>query len=181
MQVMIPLYVVDGIPLSAGYEDINPNDIQSLEVLKDATATAIYGARGANGVVLVSTKRGSSTKGKTTVTLDTYAGRSDALDKIELFSGPEFAEFVRESYRATNLYNDASGKPVPTGVADAAADAKVAVLGGDPQVAAGILANRNNNYQDLLLKTGLMQNHTIGVQGGSDKTTFYISAGFLPR
>lgn len=51
-----PLYVVDGIPLSAGYDDINPNDIQSLEVLKDATATAIYGARGANGVVLVSTK-----------------------------------------------------------------------------------------------------------------------------
>lgn len=174
-----PLYVVDGIPLSAGYEDINPNDIKSLEVLKDATATAIYGARGANGVVLVSTKRGSSAKGKTTVTLDTYAGRSDALDKIELFSGPEFAEFVREAYRATGGYNDASGKPVPTGVADAAADAKVAVLGGDPQVAAGIAANRNNNYQDLILKPGLMQNHTIGVQGGNDKTAFYLSAGFF--
>lgn len=65
-----PLYVVDGIPLSAGYEDINPNDIQSMEVLKDATATAIYGARGANGVILVTTKRGAN-KGKTTVTLDT--------------------------------------------------------------------------------------------------------------
>lgn len=51
-----PLYVVDGIPLSAGYEDFNPNDVQSMEVLKDATATAIYGARGANGVILISTK-----------------------------------------------------------------------------------------------------------------------------
>jgi TonB-linked SusC/RagA family outer membrane protein len=174
-----PLYVVDGIPLSAGYEDINPNDIQSLEVLKDATATAIYGARGANGVVLVTTKRGSSKKGKTTVTLDTYAGRSDALDKIELFSGPEFAEYVREAYRATGGYKDAAGNPVPTGVADAAADAKVAVLGGDPAVAAGIAANRNTNYQDLILKSGLMQNHTIGIQGGNDKTEFYISAGFF--
>ena len=174
-----PLYVVDGIPLSAGYEDINPNDIQSLEVLKDATATAIYGARGANGVILVTTKRGSNKQGKTTVTLDTYAGRSDALDKIELFNGPEFAEYVREAYRATNLYKDANGNAVPTGVADAVADSKIAVLGGDPQVAAGIIANRDNNYQDLILRSGFMQNHTLGIQGGNDKTAFYISGGFF--
>ncbi|MEP7267140.1 MAG: TonB-dependent receptor [Saprospiraceae bacterium] len=174
-----PLYVVDGIPLSAGYEDINPNDIQSLEVLKDATATAIYGARGANGVVLVSTKRGSSKKGKTTVSLDTYAGQSTALDKIELFSGDEFAEYVREAYRATGGYKDANGNPVPTGVADPVADAKVAVLGGDPAVAAGIAAHRNTNYQDLILKSGFMQNHTLGIQGGNEKTAFYLSAGFF--
>jgi TonB-linked SusC/RagA family outer membrane protein len=104
-----PLYVIDGIPLSAGYEDINPNDIQSIEVLKDATATAIYGARGANGVVLVTTKRGG-TKGKTTVTIDTYAGASNAYSKLELFSGEEFAEYVREAYRATNLYRDAADR-----------------------------------------------------------------------
>ncbi len=174
-----PLYVVDGIPLSAGYEDINPNDIQSLEVLKDATATAIYGARGANGVVLVSTKRGSSKKGKTTVTLDTYAGQSTALDKIELFSGDEFAEYVREAYRTTGGYKDANGNPVPTGVSDPVADAKIAVLGGDPSVAAGIAAHRNTNYQDLILKSGFMQNHTLGVQGGNEKTEFYLSAGFF--
>lgn len=173
-----PLYVVDGIPLSAGYEDINPNDIQSMEVLKDATATAIYGARGANGVILVTTKRGAS-KGKTTVTLDTYAGASNAYSKLELFSGDEFAEYVREAYRATGLYRDAAGNPVPTGVADLAADAKVAVLGGDPNVAAGIAAGRNTQYQDLILRTGMMQNHTIGIQGGNEKTSFYISAGFF--
>lgn len=173
-----PLYVVDGIPLSAGYEDINPNDIQSIEVLKDATATAIYGARGANGVVLVTTKRGAS-KGKTTVTVDTYAGASNAYSKLELFSGEEFAEYVREAYRATGLYRDAAGNPVPTGVADPAADAKVAVLGGDPNVAAGIAAGRNTQYQDLILRTGMMQNHTIGIQGGNDRTSFYISAGFF--
>jgi TonB-linked SusC/RagA family outer membrane protein len=173
-----PLYVVDGIPLSAGYEDLNPSDIQSMEVLKDATATAIYGARGANGVVLVTTKRGA-VKGKTTVTFDTYGGVSKPLDKIELFSGPEFAEYVREAYRATNNYKDANGVAVATGVADAAADAKVAVLGGDPAVAAGLAAGRNTNYQDLILHNGLMQNHSLGVQGGNDKTQFYISGGYF--
>jgi TonB-linked SusC/RagA family outer membrane protein len=173
-----PLYVVDGIPLSAGYEDINPNDIQSIEVLKDATATAIYGARGANGVVLVTTKRGGN-KGKTTVTLDTYAGASNAYSTLELFSGEEFAEYVREAYRATNLYKDAAGNVVPSGKSDPAADAKIAVLGGDPNVAAGIAAGRNTQYQDLILRTGMMQNHTIGVQGGNDRTSFYISGGFF--
>lgn len=180
-----PLYVVDGIPLSAGYEDINPNDIQSMEVLKDATATAIYGARGANGVILVTTKRGAN-KGKTTVTLDTYAGASNAYSQLELFSGSEFAEYVREAYRATvtasapnGLYTDASGKLVPTGQSDPAADAKIAVLGGDPNVAAGIAAGRNTQYQDLILRTGMIQNHTVGIQGGNERTSFYISGGFF--
>jgi TonB-dependent SusC/RagA subfamily outer membrane receptor len=102
-----PLYVVDGIPLSAGYEDFNPNDVQSMEVLKDATATAIYGARGANGVVLITTKRGA-VKGKTTVTYDMYVGQSQVLNKLRLFNGTEFAEYVREAYRATGIYKKRS-------------------------------------------------------------------------
>ncbi|KAB7732296.1 SusC/RagA family TonB-linked outer membrane protein [Rudanella paleaurantiibacter] len=173
-----PLYVVDGIPLSAGYEDMNPNDVASMEVLKDATATAIYGARGANGVVLITTKRGAQ-KGKTTVSYDGYAGVSRPLDKLELFSGSEFAEFVRESYRATGGYKDANGNPVPTGVADPVADAKVAVLGGDPAVAKGIANGTNTDWQDLILRNGSMQNHSIGIQGGSERTQFYVSAGYF--
>ena len=189
-----PLYVVDGIPLtgdrnellggrpfdfvSGGYEDLNPNDVASLEILKDATATAIYGARGANGVVLVSTKRGNPT-GKTTISYDAYAGVTDPLDKVHLFSGPEFTEYVREAYRATGLYKDANGNPVPTGTADAFADSKVAVLGGDPAVAAGIAANRNTDYQSLILRQGVQQNHSLGIQGGTEKTQFYISAGYF--
>ncbi|RDB06713.1 SusC/RagA family TonB-linked outer membrane protein [Runella aurantiaca] len=173
-----PLYVVDGIPLSAGYEDLNPSDVASMEVLKDATATAIYGARGANGVVLVTTKRGA-VKGKTTVTFDTYAGVSKPLDKIQLFSGPEFAEYVREAYRATNQYKDANGVAVPTGVVNAAADAKIAVLGGDPAVAQGLAAGTDTKWQDLILRNGFMQNHSLGVQGGNDRTQFYISGGYF--
>lgn len=172
-----PLYVVDGIPLSAGYEDFNPNDVQSMEVLKDATATAIYGARGANGVVLITTKRGA-VKGKTTVTYDMYVGQSQVLNKLRLFNGTEFAEYVREAYRATGIYKNAAGAIVPTGQSDPVADSKVAVLGGDPNVVEGLAQGRSTDYQDLLLKNGFQQNHSIGIQGGNDRTQFYISAGY---
>ncbi len=189
-----PLYVVDGIPLvgdrnelsnnrpfdfvSGGYEDLNPNDVASLEILKDATATAIYGARGANGVVLVTTKRGNPT-GKTTISYDAYAGVTDPLDKVHLFSGSEFTEFVREAYRTSGNYKDANGNPVPTGTSDPYADSKIAVLGGDPAVAAGIAAGRNTDWQSLILRPGSQQNHSLGIQGGNEKTQFYISASYF--
>ena len=173
-----PHYVVDGIPLSAGYEDFNPNDVQSMEVLKDATATAIYGARGANGVVLITTKRGA-VKGKTTVTYDMYVGQSQVLNKLRLFNGTEFAEYVREAYRSTGIYKNAAGAIVPTGQSDPIADGKVAVLGGDPNVVEGLAQGRSTDYQDLILKNGFQQNHSIGIQGGNDRTQFYISAGYF--
>ncbi|KAI9549113.1 hypothetical protein GHT06_007264 [Daphnia sinensis] len=97
-----PLYVIDGIPTIGGLEDINPQDITSMEVLKDASATAIYGSRGSNGVVLITTKRGSV--GKTVVSLDSYYGISNELGRIEVFDGPSFAEYKRESRRATGAY-----------------------------------------------------------------------------
>lgn len=195
-----PLYVVDGIPLagdrnellstrpsilgstmdfvSAGYEDFNPNDVASMEILKDATATAIYGARGANGVVLITTKRGN-TNNKTTISYDNYLGVTNALDKVNLFNGAEFTEFVREAYRTTGQYTNAAGQVVPTGQSDPVADAKISVLGGDPNVAAGIAAGRSTDYQSLILRQGFQQNHSLGIQGGNEKTQFYISAGYF--
>ncbi len=169
-----PLYVVDGIPLSAGYEDINPSDVASLEVLKDASAAAIYGARGANGVILVTTKRGN-TSGKTTVSYDTYFGVTEALDKIKLFTGAEFAEYKREALRALGTYKDASGNPVPSGTADAFADSKLF----EAVELDGIAAGRTTDYQSLLLRQGFRQNHSLGVQGGTDKTQFYLSASYF--
>lgn len=172
-----PLYVVDGIPLSAGYEDLNPSDVASMEVLKDATATAIYGARGANGVVLISTKRGAE-KGKTTVSYDNYVGVTDALDKIKLFSGAEFAEYIRESRRGVvsgSLYKDINGNPVPSGQVDAYADSKLF----EAVELDGIANGRTTDYQSMILRQGFQQNHSIGVQGGNEKTQFYISGNFF--
>lgn len=187
-----PLYVVDGIPLtgdrnelmpdavrpfdfvSGGYEDMNPNDVESMEILKDATSTAIYGARGANGVVLITTKRGAP-KGKTVISYDTYVGATDALDKVHLLSGPEYAELKRESRRTIGTYLDANGQPVPTGVADSYADSKLF----EPIELDGIAKNRTTDYQDMMVKRGFQQNHSLGVQGGNEKTQFYISGGFF--
>ncbi len=177
-----PLYVVDGIPLAGGYEDMNPNDVQSMEILKDATATAIYGARGANGVIIITTKRGAlgAGKKKTTVSYDNYFGQSTALNQLRLFTGDEFAEYVRESRRGVasgSIYKDVNGVPVPTGVKDDYADSKVDVF--DPNVIAGIKAGRNTQYQDFMLRQGTMQNHSLGVQGGDERTAFYVAGSYF--
>jgi len=160
-----PLYVVDGIPTVGGLDDINPQDITSMEVLKDASATAIYGSRGANGVVLITTKRGSV--GKTVVSIDSYYGLNRELGRIEVFDGPEFAEYKRESRRATGRY--------PAGPATAEADAKIF----EPIELDGIATGRSTDYPAGLMQNGNIQSHQIGVSGGSDKTTFFISANYF--
>jgi TonB-linked SusC/RagA family outer membrane protein len=174
-----PLYVIDGIPISANFEDLNPNDVASMEILKDATATAIYGARGANGVILITTKRGSNEgKKKTTVSYDTYIGQTDALDKIQLFSGPEFAEYIRESRRGIvsgSTYKNEAGVAVPSGKSDAFADSKLF----EAVEIDGIAQNRTTDYQSMILQKGFQQNHSLGVQGGSEKTAFYISGSYF--
>lgn len=160
-----PLYVVDGIPTVGGLQDINPSDITSMEVLKDASATAIYGSRGSNGVVLITTKRGNV--GKTVVSLDSYYGINEELGRIDVFNGSEFAEYKRESRRATGRY--------PEGPATAEADAKIF----EPVELESIELGRSTDYPAGLLRTGNIQSHQVGVSGGSEKTTFYISANYF--
>ncbi|SDL86012.1 TonB-linked outer membrane protein, SusC/RagA family [Catalinimonas alkaloidigena] len=165
-----PLYVVDGIPFSGDFGDINSNDIQSMDVLKDASATAIYGSRGSNGVVLVTTRRGKP--GKTEVAYSGYYGPSYAYGTVDLMNGEEFAEYKRESRRA--LVNPKY--TAPTGVVDPVQDANL--------FEAVELANINNgyswtDYQNLILRTGHRQDHNLSVSGGNDKTTFYLSGSFF--
>ncbi|MHA8060846.1 SusC/RagA family TonB-linked outer membrane protein [Aquirufa beregesia] len=160
-----PLYVVDGIPLSGGIDDINPSDITSMEVLKDASATAIYGSRGANGVVIISTKRGKV--GKTIVSVDSYYGVNQQLGTIQVMNGSEFAEYKRESRRAVGQY--------PLGAATAADDAKIF----EPRELTSIATGRSTDYVGGMLRAGAIQSHQVSVSGGSDKTTFNISANYF--
>jgi TonB-linked SusC/RagA family outer membrane protein len=162
-----PLYVVDGIPLAGNIDDINPQDITSMEVLKDASSTAIYGSRGANGVVLITTRRGKA--GKTVVSIDTYGGVNQELGRIEVMNGQQFAEMVRESRRTTGIY--------PAGPATEAADR--AIFGADPVVLEGVLTGRSTDYVAGLLRQGVIQSHQIGVSGGDAKTQFNISGNFF--
>lgn len=156
-----PLYVVDGIPLGGGIGDINPQDIESVEVLKDASATAIYGSRGANGVIILTTKRGKS--GRTIVGYDAYIGVSRSLGRIDVMNGPQFAEFKRESRRATGNYPD---------IATEDADKKLF----EAVELESIKLGRTTDYQSLLLRNSLQQSHQVSVMGGTEKTQFSISA-----
>ena len=162
-----PLYVVDGIPLSGNIDDINPQDISSMEVLKDASSTAIYGSRGANGVVLVTTRRGKS--GKTVVSVDTYGGVNQELGRIEVMNGAQFAELVRESRRTVGIYPAGPATP----------DADRALFGADPVVLEGLQTGRSTDYVAGMLRPGSIQSHQVGISGGDAKTQFYISGNFF--
>ena len=173
-----PLYVIDGVIVQSGgssgadyglgdklgngsvstispLSTINPADIVSMEILKDASATAIYGAQGANGVVLITTKRGKA--GEAKFTYDGMVGWQRQMNRIDLLNLREFAEF----------YNDlvAQGEI-----------AKPDQTYSDPSV-----LGRGTNWQDAVFRTALQHQHQIGAQGGTEKVKYYVSAGFMDQ
>lgn len=178
-----PLYVIDGIPIDRGINEINPSEIESIEVLKDASATAIYGSRGANGVVLITTKRGKA--GKTRIEYDGYYGIQKPLRNLEIMNGGEFAEFVREAYR--NKPSDGYGSAIP----DQAEDRKNGIFSKDPYVMESVMMgyDENGNYNpsnvrsfdwiDAVMRTGNIQNHQLTVTGGSEKTKVMFSGAYF--
>ncbi|QIL77625.1 SusC/RagA family TonB-linked outer membrane protein [Hymenobacter sp. HDW8] len=173
-----PLYVVDGVFInntnliatglgnqvsSNPLADINPQDIESIEILKDANATAIYGSRGANGVVLIRTKRGKAGE-KTRITLDTYQAWSEAPKKYKLVSGPELATLENERF-----LNDGGN---------------LALLPYRPVSEGGRgLPEEQQTYDRLsdVFRTARTQSYEVSAAGGSDKTQFYIGAGYFDQ
>lgn len=147
-----PLYVVDGFPLSGSLDMLNPNDIQSIEVLKDASATAIYGSRGANGVVMVTTKKASG--GGTKIEYSSYFGWQKIYKTLDLLGARDYALLANE--RAAN-----------DGETPYFTDAEIASFG------------KGTDWQSQIFKTSPMQNHSLLVAGGSDKTKFSISGSYL--
>jgi len=158
-----PLFVIDGIPISGGLNDINPSDIESMEVLKDASATAIYGSRGANGVIIVTTKRGKS--GAPIVSYDAYYGIVKPLGQADIFDGAEFAEYKRESRRNSGKYLDSNKD---------SSDRRLF----ETVELASIAAGRSTDYQDRILTNGNQQSHQLGLSGGSDQTRYALSIGY---
>ncbi|SEJ66616.1 TonB-linked outer membrane protein, SusC/RagA family [Dyadobacter sp. SG02] len=155
-----PLYVIDGIPSTAGINELNPADIEKIDILKDASATAIYGSRGAKGVVIVTTKRGKS--GKTTISYDAYAGVRTPTHLPEMFDGPEYVAFRTEMFKA-------QGKDVSRNNA----------AFFTPDQWKNIDEGKFTDWPKLILKNGLQMNHNITASGGDEKTRFAISAGLL--
>jgi TonB-linked SusC/RagA family outer membrane protein len=146
-----PLYIVDGIVSSTGLEGINPSDIQSVEVLKDASATAIYGSRGANGVVLVTTRKGGD--GKARITLDVATGLSHIIKKYDLLSAYEYALALNDIMGSTTV---------------SAADVEAYRNG-----------TKGIDWQDLITQTGVSQDYKLSISGGSSKNRYLVSGNVL--
>ncbi|MBS1664144.1 MAG: TonB-dependent receptor [Bacteroidetes bacterium] len=162
-----PLLVLDGIPYGGSINDLDPDDIAGLEVLKDASATAIYGSRGAGGVILITTKRGRT--GKSVISYDGYYGVSKVLDKYKVMNGKEYAQFKTDAA----LYNRTS--PGTTSYALTAAE--------QAALAAGV----STNWQDLIYRKGFTNSQQIGISGGTETTQYglglgyYKEAGIIPN
>jgi TonB-linked SusC/RagA family outer membrane protein len=163
-----PLFVVDGVPLNnfggtvldaggqrqSALADLNPNDIESIDILKDAAAAAIYGARGSNGVVLITTKRGKS--GKARFSFDAYSGVQNVAKRLDLLNGDQFVELLRESLvnRGRNpLTEFPFNQVVPTGT--------------------------NTDWQDEIFRQAPISQYNFSVAGGSDRVSTFASLGYF--
>ena len=147
-----PLYIVDGMYMNS-IDHINPNDIASIDVLKDASSAAIYGSRAANGVIIVTTKEGSNTEGKPIIDLSVNLGISTASKFLDMLDAKGWAE-------VTTIARQAIGKPA----LDMATD----------------LANKpDNDWQDIMFRPALMQNYNLAVKGGGKYSTYYTGLGYF--
>ncbi len=144
-----PLVVLDGIPFPGNISDLNPNDIQSIDILKDASATAIYGSRGANGVILVTTKAGKAGQ-KPQVTYNSFYGVKNVFSEYDMMSGPEF--FALRQAAGPGQFAGQLGQDEAEGV--------------------------NTNWQDLLYRTGITTSHDLGVSGGTEQGRYNFSLGY---
>jgi TonB-linked SusC/RagA family outer membrane protein len=150
-----PLYVVDGY-VGADFTTINPNDIESIQVLKDASSTAIYGSRGANGVVIITTKKGA--QGGINISYNAQVSTSEVIDRYNTLSAGEFARVVNERAAATGT-------------------AQVFT----PDQIAEYDRTGGTDWQDEIFRKGFGQEHQLSVSGGGEKTTFLLSTNYLDQ
>jgi TonB-linked SusC/RagA family outer membrane protein len=174
-----PLYVVDGVPLAFGsninysaggagaaqtvespLSTINPSDIASIDILKDASAQAIYGSRAANGVVIITTKKGKTGEGK--ISYDAYYGQQSIQKKLPMMDLSQFAQYSNEVLQ------------------------EIATVNGNTYIPIGeyrepSLLGKGTDWQDALFQTGHIQNHQLAFSGGANKTTYYSSLNYFDQ
>ena len=169
------LYVVDGIPFNGTYiNDLNQDDVVAVQILKDASATAIYGSRGANGVILITTKRGKT--GAPVVTYSGYAGVVSPLGYYDVMDPKAYETYKKWGYYNANNPNTI-GTPNPYNGID---DPKFYTDGITflPAELAGIKNGTATDWQKLIFKNGFKTNHQLGLSGGTASTKYAVSAGF---
>ena len=166
-----PLYIIDGFPSEDGMSTLDPAEIESIDILKDASATAIYGARGANGVVVITTKSGAQGGGKATVTFDSYVGFKKIAKKLDVLSPYEFVklDYERKVYDQTDSQESW----------DAAVKSFETIYGKYSDIEANYANREGIDWQDQTLgRTALTQNYRIGVSGGTDKLNYSMAYSY---
>ena len=172
-----PLYVVDGVPMERGFANLNTNDIESIEVLKDASAAAIYGSRGSNGVILVTTKKGTSDK--LAVSYDGYVGIQNVSKKLDMMNAYQFAEFVKDAHDNAYL------SEVPGA---SASDPNSVRPKGYHQVPTdlfpyldGVKGLTDTDWQDAIFRTAMTTGHNVSLSGKSNSVNYFVSGNYMKK
>ena len=187
-----PLYVIDGLPLSAGGDQgndnfnyslnplnsINPSDIESIQILKDAAATAIYGSRGSNGVVIITTKKGALGE-KPTISFNAYGGVAQLAKKVEVMNAYEHANYTKLardlSWISKNPARNKASDPLNLrNIDDRYPAYMIPYINGEAELT-------DTDWQDEFYRTGKVQNYDLSVSGGTAKTRYFISANYLDQ
>ena len=163
-----PLYVIDGFPTEDGMSTLDPAEIETIDILKDASSTAIYGARGANGVVVITTKNGSKNKGKATVTFDSYFGIRKLANKLDVLSPYEYvlADYERTMGTASDITEETAKWEARYG--------KFSDIESNYRNRKGI-----DWQEETLGRTAIAQNYRVGIQGGSEKTQYSMAYSYF--
>lgn len=148
-----PLYIIDGVMSNAGLDVIAPSDIESIEVLKDAASTAIYGSRASNGIIQVTTKKGKT--GKASITFNTNIGIQNLINKQKVLNASQFKEILDAATDNTYLWDKEEQRMFDEG--------------------------RSTDWQDLITQSGVYQNYNLGITGGSEKTTYYLGLDWVDQ
>ena len=155
-----PLFVVDGFPGAGDLNSINPSDIESIEVLKDASATAIYGSRGANGVVIITTKKGKA--GRNAINFEAYTGITNVRKQYDLMNARQFASYLNDVQTLNNQENNTN-----------------TALPYTPEQVAGL--GDGTNWQDEIFRTARIGNYQLGFNGGTEDTRYNLSLNYFDQ
>jgi len=158
-----PIYVIDGVITQGNISEMNPEDIESIDILKDASAAAIYGARGANGVIIITTKKGKA--GRFEVNYDGYVGTQSIIKKLPMMNGAEYAQLRRDAERNVALQDNRSVRT----------DAQLF----SATELASINSGASYDWQDAILRDAIMTNNTVSMSGANEKTSFYSSVNYF--
>lgn len=178
-----PLFVVDGFPTS-DINSFNPKDIESVDVLKDASAAAIYGSRAANGVVLITTKRGANNR-KLTVNVDSYYGVEQPWRTLDLLNTEQYIDYATELMTNADIYKQETKAPTdPDVVIGSSIPSRISQGGLDDPInssSSQTFRQTNTDWQDVMFRTGRIQQHKVELSGGSANSRMFASAGYFEQ